>query len=245
MNPSLFIRRISKFFLFLRFSRKIFPYVLQGCYPSLEHYEVLKGFEFSTIVDCGSNFGQFIAFSRIFYPNATIFAFEPLPYCYNKINNIFSLDSFVTVSLSALGDAEGSSTFFESFNSGSSSILPIEDMHINCFPGTQLKEESIVCVTTLDSYFSNGSRLVSPSLLKLDVQGYELAVLSGCTQVLNSFDFIICEITFKTFYSGQCSPSSLISFLLDHGFTLVSIYDPIYVNGFGYVQVDTLWKRGP
>ena len=107
MNLSLVVRRISKFFLFLRFSGKVFPFVLEGCYPSLEHYEVLKGLRFSTIVDCGSNLGQFIAFSRIFYPNATVFAFEPLPYCYNKINNIFSLDSHVTLSLSALGDAEG------------------------------------------------------------------------------------------------------------------------------------------
>ena len=59
----------------------------------------------------------------------------------------------------------------------SSSLLPITELQKSLFTGTREVATATVQVDTLSDRIRDGE-LQSPALLKIDVQGYELAVLA-------------------------------------------------------------------
>jgi len=61
----------------------------------------------------------------------------------------------------------------------SSSLLPITEAQNTLFPGTSEVSTQDVQVAPLNDFVAPQD-LRPPALLKIDVQGYELAVLNGC-----------------------------------------------------------------
>jgi hypothetical protein len=66
-------------------------------------------------------------------------------------------------------------------------------------------------------------------LLKLDVQGYESAVLSGASETLRSVDVIECEIPLSGLYDAQPTCRELIVQLDDLGFIPFSV-EPNFID---------------
>jgi len=64
------------------------------------------------------------------------------------------------------------------------------------------------------------------ALLKLDVQGFELAALQGCTDVLDRFEFVYVEVSFIELYVGQALASDVVAFLLGRNFKLLCVANP-------------------
>ena len=62
------------------------------------------------------------------------------------------------------------------------------------------------------------SEIKRPSIMKLDVQGYELEVLKGSKNLLKNIDFIITEISFKKIYKNQVTRKKLLKFLNKNNF---------------------------
>ena len=82
-----------------------------------------------------------------------------------------------------------------------------------------------------------------PALLKIDVQGYELAVLAGCDSLLAAFAFVYVECSFVELYDGQALATDVVDFLSARGFALAGVYNLTYNRVGAAVQGDFLFSR--
>src|SRR5215470_15392328 len=89
----------------------------------IEEHKWLRGYQFKTIIDIGANEGQFADKMRILFPQAMLYAFEPLPQVFDRLKSNFNQDNaFEAINL-GLGENEGTLEFWENEYSPSSSFL--------------------------------------------------------------------------------------------------------------------------
>lgn len=174
---------------------------------SLTSYRMLKSLRKqgvcpNTIIDVGANIGQFSVSAANMFPAANIYSFEPLPDCYKKLKTNSNKYSNINVFQVALGNEKGSVEFNVNKHSHSSSILSLSDNHKKSFPAAEVSHVIDVEIDTLDSVLV-GIDLVSPVMLKIDVQGYEGLVLDGLDCKSPNIDLIILESSFKPMYEGE------------------------------------------
>lgn len=64
---------------------------------------------------------------------------------------------------------------------------------------------------------------VVPEVLKLDVQGMELAILRGLGPVLAEIDVVEIEVSFVPTYTDQPLIQEVLDFMVDNGFGMIHI----------------------
>lgn len=241
MNISLFQLRLRKLnYTFLsKTLRKIFfrHFVLAG----LEHLGIFKIVRPTTIVDIGANRGQFSLIANEL-TNANIYAFEPLREPSKVFNEIFSSSNNVKLFNVAIGDVPGKSCIYISGRDDSSSLLPITHLQSSTFANTGEVDRAVIEIGLLDDYIK-AHEIKSPSLLKIDVQGFEGRVLVGSEKLLHCFDFIYCECSFLEFYEGQILAPEVIEWLRYRDFHLNAIFNSLHGEDGEIMQADFLFKR--
>lgn len=169
-----------------------------------QKWRVLANFDIKTVLDIGANEGQFARQMRSELPACTIYSFEPLPDVFRVLASNFADDSMVVPVQLALGDRDGVEAMHRSEFSPSSSLLPMSQLHKSEWPHTALHTRVEIQLTTLDSWALKLDRDVSDGLLiKMDVQGYELAVIKGGTETLQLACLLIVEVSYHALYEGQ------------------------------------------
>lgn len=206
-----------------------------------EHRHVLSR-DMSMVVDIGANRGQFALAVRRWVPKARVISFEPLPGPASVFRKVFSDDDRVLLHEAAIGPCLEQRTMHVSGRDDSSSLLPISSVQTAMFPGTGEIATVEVRVGPLEEFVTT-DELRSPSMLKLDVQGFEYEALIGCESMLPHFDWVYCECSFVEFYSGQKLASEVIDWLAQRGFDLKGIYNPAYDRCGQAVQADFLFLR--
>lgn len=209
---------------------------------AVEHTAVLGSLDLRTVVDVGANRGQFSLFALNNYPTARVIAFEPLSAPADRFNQVLGGVPRVTLHRSALGASPSESDMHVSGHDDSSSLLPITSTQTELFRGTDEVRMETVRVARLTDILSE-SDVISPAMLKLDVQGYELEVLQGCEELLGAFDYVCAEGSFIELYEGQALAGQLIAWLSDHQFDLVCVYGTTSDRGGRAVQADMLFRR--
>jgi len=241
MSFTLFVLRIKKLIVVLGSIELSFAFFRYGVMAGVEHRAVLNA-ELRTVVDIGANKGQFTLAARYWAPNARVFAFEPLSEAASVFTAIFRSDSSVLLSQVAIGPVVERAVMHLSAHQDSSSMLPIGQLQVDIFPGTQesgLREVNICPLATL----IDSEAIASPSMLKIDVQGFEVQVLKGCESLLPNFNFVYCECSFVELYSGQKLAHNVVDWLRLHRFELVGIYNATYDYLGQAIQADFLFKR--
>jgi FkbM family methyltransferase len=136
-----------------------------------------------TIVEVGANIGYYTLLeSRFIGPRGHIYAFEPSPVNLRglKINVLLNgLDSQVETFPYGIGNQTGTGRFFLTNKGNTSSFIARDDEN-----GVHTTEVMDVPLTTLDDFFS--TRPVSLDFLRMDVEGYELEVIDGMKQLLQT-----------------------------------------------------------
>jgi FkbM family methyltransferase len=211
------------------------------CEPS--HVRLLRELSPGVIIDVGANRGQFVLAGMIACPEARVLAFEPLEQPYGQLVNFFQTKN-VTVRRMALGRIRGSARLYETRDSDSSSLLRPTDEQCSLFPGALTRQQTEIHVSTLDIELDAGKWFGSESILKVDVQGFELEVLLGAERSLRSVSWVLVEVSFAQLYHDQCTPDDLLNFLRDQGFRLVRVVDFLRAAG-AVVQADLLFERVP
>ena len=113
-------------------------------------------------------------------------------------------------------------------NSESSSVLQMLDRHVRGAPASRYVQTEQVPLRRLDSFRETLALTTEPSLLKLDVQGYEEdQVLEGATKTLEAVNAIECELSLASLYQGQPSLTAMVEMLREHSFVLVAV-QPVY-----------------
>lgn len=210
---------------------------------AIEHDPLLKAFPLDTVVDVGANRGQFSLAVRDHCPRAAIIAFEPLKSAADVYRTVFEHDKRVRLHECAIGPAKGAVTIQRSKREDSSSLLPITGTMVELFPGTGASGTEEVAIAPLTDFLMPAD-IVGRSLLKIDVQGFELQVLMSAKPLLSSIERIYVEASFVPLYAGQALADEVIEFLQREGFRLVGVQNPtIHPKSGLLVQADMLFEN--
>jgi FkbM family methyltransferase len=125
-------------------------------------------------VDVGANHGATVAEMVRIASHGRILAFEPIPSLHDELVTAFPTADVRNV---ALSDKSGEATFHHVVSADG-----LSGLRRRSYPGDQVVRQITVRTARLDDEMPEG---FSPSLVKIDVEGAELQVLRGATQVLD------------------------------------------------------------
>jgi len=136
------------------------------------------------ILDIGAFHGDFALLARAVNPHAAIYAFEPNPYTLPALRPTCEKGNIVLLEV-AVAETCGSLPFVCA-GEESTIVEPVASSN-----GTN--QVSHVEAITLDSWTAKAG--VSPSLVKIDVEGAEAGILRGAQRVLHEHHpIILCEV---------------------------------------------------
>ncbi len=168
------------------------------------------------LVDVGGNAGLYtVLASKV--KGMQVIVYEPIRETYNRLManiNINNIGHKVIARNIGLSDSIGVLRFTNSHDATN---------HVVC-DGTDAGATESVSVNLLDSDLSEHK--VRPTIMKIDVEGFELPVLRGAAQLLSSLDLKVIIIELNS--SGEkfgYTDSDVISFISSFGFTMCN-YDP-------------------
>jgi len=203
---------------------------------------VLQNLDCRSVIDIGANRGQFALVARRYFPNAKIVSFEPLPKPAALFRRVFARDDATMLHVVAVGPKSEQCAMHVSGRDDSSSLMAIMPLQAQIFPGTKEVSTQTVQVGPLSQFLSSQD-IASPALLKIDVQGYELQTLEGCSELLEHFTYVYVECSFVELYAGQALANEVILFLQEIGFMLKGIYNMTYDQHGNAIQGDFLFAR--
>lgn len=173
------------------------------------------------VIDGGANIG-YVTFRMLkTFPRATVYAFEPNPQVFQVLKNAYSSENNVTAINAALGDKDESLLFYVSKMTGSSSFLTSTKPR----SGDPIVGELMCDVRRLDTFLEE-RKLHRIDILKLDVEGFELAALRGCGAFLEEqrISAILTEVNIVRSREGQPLFHELTDFLESRGYHLFNLY---------------------
>lgn len=196
-----------------------------------------------TVLDVGSHVGSFAYAMRHILPQVQIYSFEPLQDNYARlVKNLAPLGNFEAFN-TAIGEHVGELEFHRSDFSPSSSALEMGELHRQTFPESAHSTTLRVPVACLDDYLDK-IKLTAPVFLKIDVQGYEDAVLRGAGQILQQVDLIEIEVSYRLLYTGQVLFDGIHQLLTQAGFRFAGNLDAMLSPLDGSIlQSDALFIR--
>jgi FkbM family methyltransferase len=197
--------------------------------PERRLAEYLETHDIRNVLDVGANGGQFGQMLRAAGFRGRIVSFEPLRTPFEVLSRAAAPDLMWEVHRLALGDAPGRRVMNVSTNTTSSSFLDIEKAHTDALAAARFVASEEVDVARLDEV-AESLRLAGQTLLKLDVQGYHLAVLRGAAGMLDAVTAIQCEVSILPLYAGEPVLLDVLAELRESGFELTELepgfYDP-------------------
>lgn len=207
---------------------------------AIEHLDAISWCAPRTLVDVGANKGQFALAFRALVPGGAIHAFEPLPSAARRFEAVFADDKDVILHRCAIGAKRNQATFFVADREDSSSLLELGAGQKEAF-SVSGKSQITVAVRPLDDEVELAA-LPRPTMLKVDVQGGELAVLEGI-RAIELIDAIYVELSFVELYVGQPLFEDVRAHLADRGFVLRGVFNQAFTQAFGPTQADCLFVR--
>jgi len=162
----------------------------------------LKTLGIKTILDIGANTGEFSKEMRALFPDAEIYAFEPLKDCFNVMNTKMGQDLKFHPYNIALGETNGESVIQRSSFHPSSSLRKMAQLHKELYPKTKDSFEEKIQIARLDDIVKD-IPLKTPMFIKMDVQGFEDSVIKGGTETIKKASVLQVETSFVPLYENQ------------------------------------------
>jgi len=175
----------------------------------------------SVFVDIGANMGEFTLFAAKRVPRGKVYAFEPVAEAFARLEGNVRRNKFTNVFLRAEGlmDQEASLPIYAqsgrfadgSRNTGLYTLHPHDDRNL------AMQEIQLV---RLDDLVSAGE-VSTPTIMKIDVEGAELAVLKGARRVLAQFHpVLILELARHTLEAAGTTQREVVSYLEALGYRM-------------------------
>jgi FkbM family methyltransferase len=171
------------------------------------------------VIDVGANDGGFCRFITRFFPDAELHCFEPLEQPFAALQQWLHgrRQARSQAYRLALADHAGVATFVEHVgHSASSSFLEATAQSKEEFPVIRDSQPRTVEVpmSTLDAWAQDTGFVADErTLLKLDVQGFELPVLRGAERTLAGIGICITEVCIAHLYVGQSRFADIVALL--------------------------------
>ena len=236
-SPPEFLKKIIKLKNCI-FNPQFFNSYINNVAPLFELETCLKEINnINTIIDIGSNKGQFSVMAKYYFPKCKIFSFEPQKKYLSIQKEILPKKNTYLFNI-GLGNSVKKKNFFITSRNDSSSFLKPFKKISNDY---EIEKIEKIQINKLDNIFKK-QKLIGPVLIKIDVQGLELDVLKGAQKLLKDVDYIITEVSWKKFYKNQVTKKKLIKFLNDNNFNQISALNISKENN-KTVWADILFKR--
>lgn len=213
-------------------------------HPALRRAELLRGQDIGVTLDVGANCGQFGSKIRKFGYAGRLISFEPLSQAFAQLQACAKGDTLWQTEQLAIGDTDGEIELNVAGNSGSSSILPMDDAHLAAAPESRYIGKEKAPIAKLSTVFDRYCRPSDRVFLKVDTQGYEMHVLRGAEQVLPRIAMIQLEISLQVMYAGEQLLPDMCAALYRWGYVMVSV-EPTFCHPTTkeMLQVDAIFRR--
>ena len=216
--------------------------MLNRIYATVELEKLVKDIKApETIIDIGSNKGQFILLMEQIFPNKIVYSFEPIIEMINKQKKFFKYKKNITFHNLALGSSICSKEFLITSRMDSSSFLKVAS-NTNKSKNYSVIEKRDIKVSTLDEILLNEIFLY-PLLIKMDVQGYELEVLKGAKNLLKKTDYLLLEVSENEMYQNQPTEKIIIEYLKDLNFEIFKANNWLSIKNTNFKQRDILFYK--
>lgn len=134
----------------------------------------------SIVLDIGANIGTYsLLFGQWASPNGKVFAFEPAPESFAALCQHITLNRLEKVIVpvrQAISDRVGTLPFLAASTHGTNRLISEDE------PTTGLTQQ--IETVTIDEFCA--SRGLEPDVIKIDIEGFELAALRGAERTLRS-----------------------------------------------------------
>ncbi len=195
------------------------------------------------VIDVGANVGQFGLDLRRHGFKGQIYSYEPVLETFNVLKKTVTRYQPWSAFNLGLGAKESKELINISGNSGlSTSILKINNTHIENFPESKKVAEELITLSTLDEQILKLDLTASKVLLKIDVQGYESEVLRGACVNLPNIPYCFLEVSLEPLYEGEMTFLSILNMLSKAGHEVVDVYRGIRALDGRLLQLDILTK---
>jgi FkbM family methyltransferase len=193
-----------------------------------------RGRKITKIIDVGANEGQFAFMARHCWNTAQIDCFEPDPNAFSQLKKNHNRDRYIQFYNYAIGSKAGELILNLGETSAQNSLLTEY--------GKVTKGTITVPVNMLDEIYNATEQ--DSSLLKIDVQGYELEVLKGANNLLKKTNFVLLEVSLADLFQGGVEIDTIWQFMKDSGYIYHSIIDQ-YRDPVSQIilQMDVIFER--
>ena len=188
---------------------------------SLEFKWLWLDHNFKTMIDIGSNNGEFGNFLHGYFGLEHVIAFEPLERYHPQLK-----DLGFEVHPVALGNRDGVTAFTVNAEDASSSILPMSKQMKRSFPQLEETKTIEVPIRRLDGILE-GQIYPDDLIIKIDAQGIEDEIIRGGAQTFRRAKAIIIEMSFVPMYDGQALFEEVHALLADLGHRFTGIKNQI------------------
>ena len=179
-------------------------------------------FQNGNILDVGANVGYTSClFAGMLTPGFKVYSFEPDPANFGMLSEVIrrkKLSDRIVPWNSAVGSSDGRIELWHNEkHSGDHRVATDHFKNALADPGQIFSAE----VITVDN-FVKANHLQDISFIKIDVQGYELAVCEGMTETLEKYPglCICCEYSPESLLELGFNPSQLLDYFRIRGFQL-------------------------
>ena len=174
-------------------------------------------------IDIGANYGYMaINASRLVGNDGLVIAIEPEP----RVLNLFKFNADlnncrINIVQKAISDSQGES----SFNVGTEiGLSRLDNLRNNTF-GMILQEKVIVEKTTLDTLVADLVPNRNVRFVKMDVEGHELTILKGASQVIAKRKTIfMLEINPGALSQNDITFKDILEFLITHSYKVFWVH---------------------
>ncbi len=183
----------------------------------------LRRSQISVVLDVGANAGQFGRSLRAMGYRGRLVSFEPLSPAFHKLRaNTATITQWQAVQL-ALGDTDETRSIHVSGNSYSSSFRDMLPRHLSAAPKSAYVGEESVTVRRLDGIVDDYCTVQDRIFLKIDVQGFEDAVLRGAQQTVSRCVGLQLELSVTPLYQGGLMLPDMLGQMTGLGFILMDL----------------------
>ncbi len=195
------------------------------------------------VIDVGACRGQWIGSLLEIMPIPEVWIFEPIhaamELCQRRIGSRPGVRYFSM----ALGDKPGQMTLHVPTSLELASVLLAREEFLGTHYGENAAgtvEDTQVDVQTLDSLVPESK---SVDLLKIDVQGFERAVLAGASRVLSNTHTVLIEALLQSHYVGDDDFPALWTTLTGHGFSFWNMSPPYLGKDGKALWIDAMFVK--
>jgi len=194
-----------------------------------------------TVIDVGANEGRWSMAVAVLARPRRLIAVEPSPEILPRLRAAIGGINGVAIVEAAALDSVGEATLHLTAHSHNASLFTPRTTEMDGFYGSgyAVTGQARVTTTTLDEITRDVDEV---SLLKIDAQGAERAVLAGAAQALAKTRWLLIEANFRSHYEGDMLFSELHALLARCGFALSGLSAPHVREGIA-LWCDCLYTR--